>query len=311
MDKKREEEILKMIYSSEGYIVLKSEEPDFVMTDKITEYVFGVEITEVFYTESEARLLNIPNYFENIIRKGQYCHKDDVKRLHVERVKIHSAGMETSTQDTKCIIRDIPTRNEIASIIGNAIMKKNEKVSNYRRKIDDNCLIIFDNEHFIRDKGELLANAFNIELIMSIVGSGFKKIYLITRIKGEMVYYELKSASFIFLAFLTLSFTKLFDIDNPDKYYLTLNMLSSLGFKIKTFFSNEEDCIKIKCWDSVVCLAEINEELIIDRIFTDQNTQSGDFQDFTYRESMPEDVKELYFKFLLSKDVLVDLSHKV
>jgi|GEM_PF-3970072 len=310
MDKQKEEKILKMIYSQNDFEIIGTEEPDFIITDKSTAEVLGVEVTEVFHTESDARLINIPNYIEKIIDKGQYFHKADLTELSVEQVKIHPSGLDASPREIKCIIRDVPSREQVGTIISNAISKKNEKIINYRKKAKKNCLIIFDNEHFIKSKGDL-SSILSLGLIKSIVDSGFDRIYFLTKVENEMIYYELKGSCFVILAFLTLIFYKHSNIQNPDRFYLTLDTLNGLGFGIETFFSDKEDCIKVKCWNAVVCFKEKNEELIIDRIFTDGKTQSEEFQEFIPVNSVFEDIKEQYYKFIFTKIVIMDLSHKV
>lgn len=312
MDKHKEQEILTMIYSSEAYIISETEEPDFIMEDRITGRNFGVEITEAFYTESDARLINISGYLNKIIEKEQYVHKDDIVRLPVKEVQIQSLGLKENPRDVKCIIRDIPSCDEIGNIVGNIIFKKNDKLGIYRRKVANIHLIIFDNEHFIKRKNELFSSIFNIDLIKAIADTGFEEIYFLTKIKTEMIYYELKSACFIILAFLTLAFTKCFDMDNPDRFHLTLDVLNQLGLKTKTFFSDEEDCIKIKCGNSIICLSEQreNNELVISEVHTSESLQEYSFEDFTCNNSIFNDIEEQYYKFIFSKNIIIDLSHK-
>lgn len=312
VDKKKEEEILTNIFSKNDYTINSTEEPDFILLKNDTKEVFGVEVTEIFLTESDARLLYIPGYFSNIIDGDKYRNKIDRKVLPVKNATVYSAGIKDNPKDIKCIIRSVPSRDEVAKIIREAINKKNMKINNYKRKTAKNNLIISDNEHFIKSKSDLYSSAFNFELVQTIIVSEFEKIYLITYVGSEMLFYELKSACFIFLAFLTLAFVNCFKLDNPQKYHFTLDLLSSIGFKLTSYYSEKEDCIKVKCWNAIVCFVEKNEELLIDRIFTNEDVGIEDnFQEFPSSTYDFGDIKDKYLEFLHSKDLIVDLSKKV
>jgi hypothetical protein len=110
---KNEKKILQMIYKPKKYIsIMKREEPDFelVLPSKAT---FGVEITEFFLSESNARLKYIPTYFNEIMDKKSYRHKDDRTNLDVKDITIqykdgtffkNVEGLFLSYHSTKIIV---------------------------------------------------------------------------------------------------------------------------------------------------------------------------------------------------------------
>lgn len=135
------------------------------------------------------------NYFHVPKMRFDCRTRDDVAKLPVEKVKIYPSGIiDENAREEKIIIRDIPSRDKIGNIVGDAIIKKGEKLSNYKRKAEDNY------ENFIKSKNGLFQGVFNRHLIRAIIDSGFEEIFFLTRINKEIVYYELKSTCFVFFS---------------------------------------------------------------------------------------------------------------
>ncbi|WP_420768268.1 hypothetical protein ACNR9V_12935 [Parageobacillus thermoglucosidasius] len=86
MNKKQNEMyILKSVYKTEKYKEVKQiEEPDFIITNH-SNIKFGVEVTEYYYSETDARLRKIQNYFQDLINHERYGHKQDKKQLERNR----------------------------------------------------------------------------------------------------------------------------------------------------------------------------------------------------------------------------------
>ena len=77
MDEKKEKEktILKKIYNDKNkkqYALIDdtSERPDFIMKDLNNNELFGVEITNMYYDQFSARLKEIPNCVEDMLKNG-------------------------------------------------------------------------------------------------------------------------------------------------------------------------------------------------------------------------------------------------
>ncbi|MEG6585324.1 hypothetical protein [Dendrosporobacter sp. 1207_IL3150] len=168
LDKKLKEiSIVNLIYSDVEYQITPSEEPDFIIINKKAKYSFGVEVTEYYHNESNARIRNIPNY-------GSKNAKD---------VTIQSPP------DVDVYVRGITER----------IMAKNEKLNHY--DLLPINLIIMDTENFFSNtiyRDEVYNNLFNDDLKRQIIRSGFREIYLITEVDwGKQVYIPLKLIYFV------------------------------------------------------------------------------------------------------------------
>ena len=57
--------------------IMAGENPDFKVRSKHQQDFFGVEVAEFYYSESNARLRNIPNYLGEILDNRRYRHKEE------------------------------------------------------------------------------------------------------------------------------------------------------------------------------------------------------------------------------------------
>ena len=83
-----ERSILRTVYDvAEFEEILESERPDFLLRRAAAD-VFGVEVTEIFATEADARAANHPEYLAELFEGGRYKHSADKKLLPVVRVPV-------------------------------------------------------------------------------------------------------------------------------------------------------------------------------------------------------------------------------
>jgi hypothetical protein len=81
-----------MVFGRNPHVVIQeSERPDFIckVSDK---FEFGVEVTDFYLSESVARLRLIPNYAKDLLTNKAYRHKDDMRRIRVEKVVYRSGS---------------------------------------------------------------------------------------------------------------------------------------------------------------------------------------------------------------------------
>lgn len=92
MNKVTEFSVLKCVYDIEHFHVEESEKPDYILNNRCRPDLskFGVEITELFANDSHARISNTLGYFDDIIDKGKYIHKDDVANLPCREITLIS-----------------------------------------------------------------------------------------------------------------------------------------------------------------------------------------------------------------------------
>ncbi|AUD03271.1 hypothetical protein CWM47_16375 [Spirosoma pollinicola] len=68
MNKDKEMAILKMVYDTAHFkSVSNQESPDFVLQHHNLDTGFGVEITELYHSESHARLKNVSWYTDHLL----------------------------------------------------------------------------------------------------------------------------------------------------------------------------------------------------------------------------------------------------
>jgi hypothetical protein len=181
MDKQEERKAFDAIFGKSGLTVEEGERPDFVCS-RTGNLLFGVEITEFFWTESDARLRKIESYVSDLISGGQHRHKDDIKEIVVEDVVYHVAA--TGQQiPMKAIGRMIPPHQASIPKLLDAISAKNGKAAEYAKRVSTTDLIVADVDRLLRFDGiqQLLEPIILGSDSATVFGSPFREIYLITQ----------------------------------------------------------------------------------------------------------------------------------
>lgn len=185
-DKKgMEKDILNLVYSDDSFDSINpAEEPDFRLRRKSEKAPFGVEITEFYFSESRARVKNIPGYVSSILNKEEYRHKDDRAILQVKDLKLIPADDTREEQQIKGIIQEQPKVEQYVSDVARRISSKNKKFKQYRSGLDHVNLVLFDCEE--RLMGVPLDRFyfffFKPDLEKTVTNSEFREIFFITRI---------------------------------------------------------------------------------------------------------------------------------
>lgn len=200
-DKKlKEKRIVNLIYHDNEYLITDSEEPDFILVHIRGNYSFGVEVTEYYLNQSNARIRNISNAVAERIKLGDCKHNSDKNELRVENIKIASAAKRGKKGAQEVLTIQLPPDVEkyVEGLIGR-IIDKNEKLKHYN--LSPINLILLDTENFFShtiSRDEVYTQLFNAELKRQIINSGFREIYLITEVdKGKQIYIPLKMIYFL------------------------------------------------------------------------------------------------------------------
>jgi hypothetical protein len=196
MDKKQiERDILSLVYENNKYgQIVDSERPDFRIKNKGFDIPFGVEITEFYFSQSNARIRNIPDYFTEILDSDQYRHKDDKKILEVVEFEIFAPD-GTSKGKTRGVFQEAPPPNEYVEMIRSAILNKEQKFKEYAQDLAHINLLIFDTEHRFQTVpvSQFFRNFFTPQLKDTLYSSNFREIFLITILeKSRKIYLPLK-----------------------------------------------------------------------------------------------------------------------
>jgi hypothetical protein len=192
--KNRERAILNLVYQQDEFHEIDSSEcPDFCIRKNKQAPQFGVEVTEFYLSETDARVRNIPEYITEILEKGRYRHKDDKALLPVCTATLSREG--EPGQQIEGIFRRLPPANEYADLVAQLIRDKSGKLSRYAAGLDHTNLIIFDTEHPLHriEPTGIYGYFFTSDLIAALRATGFREVHFVTKLATQgWVYIPLK-----------------------------------------------------------------------------------------------------------------------
>src|SRR5690606_7604185 len=139
--------ILELVYDTSLFqSVISTEEPDFELRYKDHLTAFGVEITELYSSESMARIRNIPGYVSSMI-SGKYKHKDDMSALPAKEFTVIKEG-NTHHKKIKGLIQEKVGIEDYRKKIKECIESKNRRFDSYIENLSHVNLVIFDFEDY-------------------------------------------------------------------------------------------------------------------------------------------------------------------
>lgn len=183
--KERERDILRLVYDESGFSEVRQQEnPDFILRRAGSESGFGVEVTELFETESHARIRVYPRYVTELLAGSSVMHKDDLTNLKVEQVTITDRGGREKAKDVPAIFRPTPTRDAHILALHGVVVRKSKRVGEYLSGLTHVNLIVFD--RFDREWGpsdDLRSQDFlTSEMKEALYGTGFREIFFVTHV---------------------------------------------------------------------------------------------------------------------------------
>lgn len=197
--KERERAILDMVYGDgEFEEIIDSEGPDFCIRKRGQALTFGVEVTEFYCSESNARVRNIPEYVTQILIEGRYRHKDDKTALPICVATLVRDG--EPDREIQGIFQSVPEISEYARMVAEAIRGKDEKLKEYAANLTHVNLIVFDTESllFRIAAKDFYRYFFTPDIIAALRQSGYREVYLVTRLETERwVYIPMKLVLFL------------------------------------------------------------------------------------------------------------------
>lgn len=218
----RERKILKMIYDEDRFeYVRESESPDFRLRCPNEKADFDVEVTEFYYSESDARITNIPTYLSELFGGSEHRHKDDVDSLKVEKMTlVRSGGTREETIDG--IMRKLPETSEYVQMIATVISKKDKKLVGYSPNLSHVNLIILDHgKRLITTSPDYFYKLFfNRELQDVLAQTGFREIFFVTLLKSDKRVYVPLKLLFLLSEFYLFYWAR--HEHEPDKEYESL-----------------------------------------------------------------------------------------
>lgn len=127
VERKRAQEhgTLEMVYQLDQFqAVVPRERPDFALTVTATDAPFGVEITQLFQSEAQARFNLVHGYAHRLWSGGTHIHKDDVQALRAAKVTITDKDGTVRHEDVRAIFSDTPTQADFCSRLTEIIRSK-------------------------------------------------------------------------------------------------------------------------------------------------------------------------------------------
>ncbi|MDO8329121.1 MAG: hypothetical protein Q7T36_01455 [Fluviicoccus sp.] len=196
---KMEQNILSCIFEDGRQCkITKTEQPDFILNYKgamIGEVAVGIEITELYYDATSARLNNKKGYIRDLL-EGQNIHKDDKSVLTVKEVKYFSQSLGGKPFNTKMLFLPNYTIDDYRNAFLRTLRKKHAKHANYNKSVNQSSLVIYDRENYSGKlkRQDFVRAFFNESVMEEIKISPFDEIYLITCFEGsnDEFYIQLK-----------------------------------------------------------------------------------------------------------------------
>ncbi|MFJ5990543.1 hypothetical protein [Lentzea sp. NPDC092896] len=136
--------ILDLVYPKSKFEIIPQDKPDFILKQQERSTAFGVEITTLYRSESDARLSFIPDYFTDIIYRGHYRHKDDINELRVTHVTVTDEDGTVTHENLPGILRQNPENSVYQKALASIILEKTRKSVSYTDGLDHLELVILD-----------------------------------------------------------------------------------------------------------------------------------------------------------------------
>jgi hypothetical protein len=120
--------ILGMAYDlSRFQSVIPRERPDFALALRLGGRPFGVEVTQLFFNESEARLHLRHDYSHRLWSGGSHLHKKDIKALRPTTVTVTDKDRNLRHTGLPAIFTDVSTLPDFRSRLRGVIENKSAK----------------------------------------------------------------------------------------------------------------------------------------------------------------------------------------
>ncbi len=203
--KQQERRIFDLVYADRSFDEVKeSENPDFLVRYFPNTPYFGVEVTECYLTETNARIHNISGYTDELLRGNNFRHKDDGKIIKVTKIDLIDEDKIVHAKDIPSIMQEMPPPSKFAYDVAKRIISKAGRLNTSQQNLSHTNLIIEDKTGLLRliNKNNLYDIFFIPELIKAISEAPFREIFLVTILQNENVYIPLKVFHLIAEAYL-------------------------------------------------------------------------------------------------------------
>lgn len=162
---------------------------------------FGVEVTEVYVSEPEARLENIDGYFEDLLAGKPHRHKDDIDELKVQTAQLKDKDGNVRHPGLKVIWRPLKPEHRLPVLLTARIEDKNARIPSYANGFTHINLIIHDRSG---NPTPALGESFEVREFLStdvkdaLNSCGFGEVYVVQTVaSGIEVFRPLRAMALL------------------------------------------------------------------------------------------------------------------
>ncbi len=161
------------------------ESPDFFIEGE-KDFILGVEVTESFSNQTEAKLRKLDNYSDDLLDGRQNIHLKDKGSISVDDITLIDENDE-EIATTKAIIHKLPTIRKRLEGLQETIGLKNKKVKKYLSVCSEVDLIIKDSSNlFIMDDFDSFFKKLYFSIDLTVIKESlFREIFLLVSLKGK------------------------------------------------------------------------------------------------------------------------------
>lgn len=251
MKAERERAALDQVYGAHEFKSLHhGDRPDFVLRYRGADSAFGVEVTELYETEADARAELHPGYIGELLAGGRHMHKHDASVLKVEKVQLQDEDGKLKAADLPAIIREKPSADEHAHSIAQILRRKTEQATGYRQDLSHVNLLIVDRLGAQRWRGDTYpTNQLLVpDLKEALVASPFREVFLVSTDNDWRVYRPLQMLLLIESFELFLGAVATFESsaavpELPDELPLFVHTVKTMGAELHLGrYANDSEC---------------------------------------------------------------------
>lgn len=237
--RKWERSTLELIYDPAQFEIIHDDSPDFRLS-RTGEVPFGVEVTDVFIDDSQARMLLVPGYMESLWKGGRYIHRDDIAALEVPELEVTDPTGEREPRKVVGIVRTTPTQADHYERIAEVLERKNAAFRLYEPELGHTNLVIAD--HFPTQPNEegqfRSAEVLLPRLREAIRTTPYRSVKLISHVGySDSVYYELDlmwlwEGFMVYVEAIKKTYGAMEEIDEADVAVLYAEAMRQRGWSV-------------------------------------------------------------------------------
>jgi hypothetical protein len=241
--------VLRTVYDVTKYDTVRHQDrPDFVLSYGGPSS-FGVEITEIYQNESDARLQNIDGYLQELWDGKPHRHRDDIDVLKVGPVDFLDQDRNVKAKGIPAVMVNVTNMPTLPSLIAQRIHAKSAHFPEYVQGLTHVNLVIHDRVGDAAPKVDEVyeSRAFLSDAVRSALNaSSFNEVFLVsTDIDQNQVVRPLRALTLLetgygFMQSMNSAASEIDEISDDDVYLLFIATCERLGLNLK-FVRDEQD----------------------------------------------------------------------